>query len=107
MKFLAEFIIRLTDLLEAEGRLAKRGFLELFTAGLILLCGATLITLGAVSIAVAGFYTLLYVMKKEAALMLVGGALTAVGLVCAIVGRSLAARQPPTPRPPSAPARQP
>jgi len=87
VKSLAEFIVRLANLAEAEGRLLRRRLVDLvgivlaYHVAAILALAAVLMLVGAV------FWALWKVMPGPAALALTAFCLLIVALLCYIVGR--------------------
>lgn len=90
MRRAAEFVVRLANLLEAEGRAAKRNVFRL-VAAVALVVAATLVLLGGVLILGLSLLTALQlVMHPATALLLVGLSLVIVALVMASLAGNLA-----------------
>jgi hypothetical protein len=94
LKKLTEFVIRLIDLLEAEGRVARRAAVEYAIAVLVWL-GATIFFVAAVLVLATAIYLgLLEVASRPVALVIVAGFLVIIGGCCALLGRSISRQRP-------------
>lgn len=88
MKSLAEFIIRVANLIEAEGRLAKRHAASLILAALMFLVAA-LMLLGMLLAIVAAVYLLLVkTLPAWSALLIIAGLFLVLALIILIVGHA-------------------
>lgn len=87
---LVNLVLRFTDLLEAEGRAARRALAELVVAGVVLALACTLGVLACVAFACALALALWPVMPPPVALGVVGAALALAGWLTATAGRRMA-----------------
>jgi hypothetical protein len=86
---LGELAVRVAELAEAEGRLARRAIFRLAAALLALLIVFALVVGGVAMLAVAGFMALTRAMPTDAALALLGAALLIVAGLSAGWARQL------------------
>ena len=92
MKALAQFIVRLTELAEAEGRAAQRGLFRLALALLLLWLVALLALIGVGLIGGALYLVFARVIAPAGALAIVGG----LALLLALIGLLIALLLRPT-----------
>jgi len=88
VKALVEYALRLSDLVEAEGRLAKRHAMGLGLAIVMAATGACFVVLASVCLLVGLFLVLIEAMHPTAALAIISG----LFLVLALVGFLLSSR---------------
>ncbi len=89
MKKITEFVIRVIDLLEAEGRVVKRAAVE-YALAVLMWLGALLLFVAATAVlAVALYVALAQVAHRSVALVLVAAFLLLVGGACAYLGKSV------------------
>jgi uncharacterized membrane protein (DUF485 family) len=87
---LSQYIVRIADLLEAEGRVAKEGAFRLVAAMTIITAAAMLLMLAVVVLAAAAFLGLLAAGLSPATVcLIVGLGLFVAGVVAVIVARRL------------------
>ena len=94
MQTLVEFVVRIANLLEAEGRLAKHHVVNVVVVSLVFLAATVLLVAAALVLVCAAYLGLRTVMPPAWAAALMGFVLLVAGLVCAIVGRALLSRRP-------------
>lgn len=87
---LVNFILRFTDLVEAEGRAARRAVADLITASVVLAMAATLALLACIAFSGALALALWPVMPAPVALGLVGAVLGLSAWLVASSGRRMA-----------------
>jgi len=86
---IGQWIVRVADLIEAEGRLAKRGVFRLAVAILAAAAAIGLLMIGALVIAAAVYLSLRRALPADAACAVIGVGLVIVGGVCAVVAGQL------------------
>jgi hypothetical protein len=92
MPKLGQFIVHLADLIEAEGRLAKQGAFRLAMAIAFIVAAALLMVAAVLTLGAAAFLGLLAAgLHPAMACLVLGLALLIVGLIGALVARSLGA----------------
>ena len=89
MRSVGELIVRVADLMEAEGRVARRNIVRLIFISVILVTAAMTLVAGILSLGAAVFLGLNSVMHPGWALAIVAFALIALGLFVTIVGTAL------------------
>ncbi len=87
---LINLVLRMTDLVEAEGRVFRASVTEFVIAALVFTLAGTLGVLACGAFAAALALALWDVMPPPAALMIVGMALALIGLLVGLAGRRLA-----------------
>lgn len=83
-------VLRITDLVEAEGRAARRAVAELVLAGVVLLMAGALGSLACVAFGGALAMALWPIMPPPVALGIVGGIMALAAFMAAGVGRRMA-----------------
>lgn len=86
MKSIAELIVRVANLAEAEGRAAKRNVVRVLSGGVIFLVAGGLVVSGFVALCAAIFLGLTEVIHPGWALAIVALGPLVAGLVCALIG---------------------
>jgi hypothetical protein len=89
VKSLAEFIIRVVELLEAEARSAKKSFVFVIVATMIWTVATVLLLVGIVLVASGLYFTLAPVLGVAATLSIEGGLFIILALIFLLVGKSV------------------
>jgi len=87
---MVNMLLRVTDLVEAEGRVARAAVTELLVAAVVLALAGALAVLTAVALAGALALALSMVMPTSLALFIVAGVFGLLAWLTALVGRKLA-----------------
>lgn len=89
MEALIRFILRATDLLEAEGRAARQGLFRLAAAVLLVALAVAVLLAAVLTLMGALFLALWEALPAAGALAIVGGITLLVGLTCWVIANGL------------------
>ncbi len=99
IKTIVELVLRVTNLLEAEGRAARAGALQFVTAGAVMLIAALLALLGIIVLGAALFIGLVETMHPAWALVIVGVVFLLLAFGAGLAGKaSIQTRKESSPR---------
>lgn len=89
---MSQFVVKVANLLEAEGRIARHHVTRILQAAVVLIAAATLLVVGLVALAAAGFLGLRLLMPAWAALAIIALIPLALGVVGALIGKDIIER---------------
>jgi cadmium resistance protein CadD (predicted permease) len=92
LRALNQFVVKVANLLEAEGRVVRYHVTQIVQGGVMIIAAGTLVVVGLVTIAAAAFLGLRLVMPAWVALGLVGLVPLVLGVIGAMVGKDMLGR---------------